>query len=259
MADPAITSLVPWFGSKRRLASRIVAELGDHRAYWEPVCGSMATLLSKPRASQETVNDLHGDLINLARCVQHAGVGPRLYRRLRRVLCSDAEYSTAVDRLAGACERSDFGGKSASGGTMSDLLTRIEEAHAAAYSRELAVLLKDCAARIRELEAELQGVSRTAAEWIQPRMDLLERIEKAAGPEDPLDLIAAAKKLPMTKDGVRVTPGDHIFVVHSEHDISEVSVGDYEKRTVTSRPDSCYQRTWHCYSTREAAEKERKA
>lgn len=36
---------------------------------------------------------------------------------------------------------------------MSELLARIEEAHAAAYSRELAVLLKDCAARIRELEA----------------------------------------------------------------------------------------------------------
>lgn len=143
---------------------------------------------------------------------------------------------------------------------MTDLLTRLDRASEAVHlaAEQLSSLLKQSAARIRELAAELQGVSRTAAEWIQPRMDLLERIEKAAGPEDPLDLIAAAKKLPMTKDGVRVTPGDHIFVVHS-HDISEVSVGDYEKRTVTSRPDSCYQRTWHCYSTREAAEKERKA
>lgn len=149
---------------------------------------------------------------------------------------------------------------------MTDLLTRLDRASEAVHlaaeapvAEQLSSLLKQSAARIRELAAELQGVSRTAAEWIQPRMDLLERIEKAAGPEDPLDLIAAAKKLPMTKDGVRVTPGDHIFVVHSEHDITEVSVGDYEKRTVTSRPDSCYQRTWHCYSTREAAEKERKA
>lgn len=112
---------------------------------------------------------------------------------------------------------------------MNDLLTRLDKASVIVFltaeegpASEMASLFKQASARIRELEAIVE-------------------------------------KLPMTKDRVRVTPGDHIFVVHSEHDISEVSVGDYEKRTVTSRPDSCYQRTWHCYSTREAAEKAREA
>lgn len=86
---PAITALAPWFGSKRTLAPRIVAALGPHAAYWEPFCGSMAVLLAKPRATMETVNDLHGDLINLARVIRDPFDGPRLYRRLRRTLCVD--------------------------------------------------------------------------------------------------------------------------------------------------------------------------
>lgn len=36
-----ITALAPWFGSKRTLAPRIIAELGKHSAYWEPFCGSL--------------------------------------------------------------------------------------------------------------------------------------------------------------------------------------------------------------------------
>ena len=56
-----INAIVPWFGSKRYLAPRIVEQLGPHRAYWEPFCGSLAVLLAKPVASQETVCDLHAE------------------------------------------------------------------------------------------------------------------------------------------------------------------------------------------------------
>jgi DNA adenine methylase len=83
---PKITALAPWFGSKRTLAPIIVEELGPHRDYWEPFCGSMAVLLAKPRATNETINDLHEDLINLARVVQAPDLAPKLYRRLRRTL-----------------------------------------------------------------------------------------------------------------------------------------------------------------------------
>lgn len=69
-AITAITAIAPWFGGKRNLAPAIVEELGPHRGYWEPFCGSLAVLLAKPRVSQETANDLHGDLINLARVLQ---------------------------------------------------------------------------------------------------------------------------------------------------------------------------------------------
>lgn len=97
--DMPIKALAPWFGSKRTLAPRIVAELGKHRAYWEPFCGSMAVLLAKPESSHETVNDLHGDLVNLIRVVQCPTRGPALYRRLRRVVLHDAiRYVNGVAR-----------------------------------------------------------------------------------------------------------------------------------------------------------------
>lgn len=99
-AAPAITALAPWFGGKRTLAPRIVAELGDHRVYWEPFCGSMAVLLVKPSCVMETVNDLNGDLVNLARVVQCPRLAPALYRRLRRVITSKA----LLDEAAAACK-----------------------------------------------------------------------------------------------------------------------------------------------------------
>lgn len=92
-----IKAIAPWFGGKRTLAPRIIAELGEHRAYWEPFCGSMAVLMAKPVASMETVNDLHGDLINLARVIRDRSSGPILYRRLRRTLMAKALHTEAAN------------------------------------------------------------------------------------------------------------------------------------------------------------------
>lgn len=91
--DPSmpITAIAQWYGGKRTLAPRIIAELGKHRAYWEPFCGGISVILSKAPCSMETVNDLHGDLINLARVVADSRLGPQLFRRLRRTLfCEQA-------------------------------------------------------------------------------------------------------------------------------------------------------------------------
>jgi len=90
-----VTALAPWFGSKRTLAPRIVEAIGPHTSYWEPFCGSMAVLLSKPRCRLETVSDLHGDLINLARVVRDPSASQELYRRARLTLCSDDELAAA--------------------------------------------------------------------------------------------------------------------------------------------------------------------
>lgn len=95
-----ITAIAPWFGSKRTLAPRIVQQLGKHRAYWEPFCGSMAVLLEKPESTTETVCDLHGDLVNLARTIQHPIEGPRLYRRLRRVLMADDLHTESLNEIS---------------------------------------------------------------------------------------------------------------------------------------------------------------
>lgn len=81
-----VTALAPWFGAKRTLAARIVEALGPHRAYWEPFCGSVAVLLAKPVSTSETVNDLHGGLVNLARVIQHEELSGKFYWRLRRTL-----------------------------------------------------------------------------------------------------------------------------------------------------------------------------
>lgn len=94
-----ITAIVPWFGSKRTLAPVIVSEFGPHVSYWDPFCGSLAVLLEKPECSSETVNDLHGDLINLARVLRHHHYGPRLYRRLRRTLIHEDLFGQAEEAI----------------------------------------------------------------------------------------------------------------------------------------------------------------
>lgn len=66
---PAISALAPYFGGKRTLAPRIVAELGPHKAYAELCMGSLAVLLRKDPAGMEIANDLYGSMINLARVV----------------------------------------------------------------------------------------------------------------------------------------------------------------------------------------------
>lgn len=87
-----ITAVAPWFGSKRTIASRIIEALGPHSAYWEPFCGSMAVLLAKEPCTMETVNDLHGDLVNLARVLRSESLAVDLYGRLSRTLMSEAIF-----------------------------------------------------------------------------------------------------------------------------------------------------------------------
>jgi len=91
-AAAPVTALSPWFGSKRTLAPRIVAELGPHNLYFEAFCASMATLIAKPPAPMEIVCDLHGDLVNMARVIQHPSLGAQFYRRCRRLLCSQEQF-----------------------------------------------------------------------------------------------------------------------------------------------------------------------
>lgn len=84
-----IKAIAPWFGGKRTLAPAIVKQLGKHTQYFEPFCGSMAVLMAKEPAQKETVNDLHGDLTNLARILQDKATAVELYDRLQRTLFSE--------------------------------------------------------------------------------------------------------------------------------------------------------------------------
>lgn len=96
--EPKITALAPWFGSKRNIAPAIVDELGKHRVYWEPFCGSCAVLLAKPPCVMETAVDLHGDLINLARVLQIELTAIDLYGRLNRLIFHEDLFKEAADR-----------------------------------------------------------------------------------------------------------------------------------------------------------------
>ncbi len=93
-----IKALAPWYGSKRTLAPQIVRALGPHRAYWEPFCGSLPVLLAKEPAQFETVNDLHGDLINLARVLAEEAAARELWQRLNRTLMHESLFREATER-----------------------------------------------------------------------------------------------------------------------------------------------------------------
>lgn len=90
-----VTTLAAWFGGKVGMAPTIVQWLGPHKSYVEPFAGGMAVLLAKPQCQFEMVNDLHGDIINLALTVQHAKWGAWLYRSLRRCLFNEVVFAFA--------------------------------------------------------------------------------------------------------------------------------------------------------------------
>jgi DNA adenine methylase len=88
-----IAAIAPWFGGKRSMAPIIVKQLGTmFKQYFEPFCGSMAVLFAMPLRQPmpaETVNDLHGDLINLARVLQSPFAIELYDRTMRTLVCED--------------------------------------------------------------------------------------------------------------------------------------------------------------------------
>ena len=83
---PKITAIAPWFGATRMYASAVGEACRGAVRVCIPFAGSMtevpAILAAGARAV--TCNDAHGHLINMARVMADARLGPRLYRRLRR-------------------------------------------------------------------------------------------------------------------------------------------------------------------------------
>ncbi len=93
-----IKAIVPYYGGKRKGGRQIIELFGSHRVYWEPFCGSMAVLMLKPTCEMETVNDLHGDLINLARVIQDKELGFELYDKLMRTCYAEQFFREAKER-----------------------------------------------------------------------------------------------------------------------------------------------------------------
>lgn len=91
-----IGSIAPWFGSKRTLAPVIVRELGPHCSYWDPCCGSLAVPFAKRPCGMEVVNDLHRDLINLARVVA-SNKAVELYEAAQRQFMATDLFAESKD------------------------------------------------------------------------------------------------------------------------------------------------------------------
>lgn len=96
-----LTSVAPWFGAKRSLAPIIAQELGPHRAYCEPFCGSLAVLFALKPCSMEIANDLNGDLINLVRVLASPHYTD-LAERVARTLMAHELYRESAAIVADA-------------------------------------------------------------------------------------------------------------------------------------------------------------
>lgn len=66
MAQP----ILPWIGSKRRLAKHLLPLFPEHGCYVETFAGAAALFFAKERSSVEVLNDVNSDLVNLYRVVE---------------------------------------------------------------------------------------------------------------------------------------------------------------------------------------------
>lgn len=83
----------PYYGSKGRLASRIVDLMPRHRVYVEPFAGSAAVLFAKTPAPVEIVNDLDRNVITFFRVLRTREAD--LARALRLTPYAREEYAAA--------------------------------------------------------------------------------------------------------------------------------------------------------------------
>lgn len=90
-------------GAKSRLADWIVNNMPKHNVYLEPYAGSLSVLLNKPRCHIETVNDLHGEVVNFFRVLRDKP--DELKRLIEFTPYSREEYDLAYQDSVSEIER----------------------------------------------------------------------------------------------------------------------------------------------------------
>ena len=70
--DAKTSPIIPWMGSKRRLAKHLLPLFPEHGCYVELFAGGAALFFLRDTPARcEVLNDINGDLVNLYHVVQH--------------------------------------------------------------------------------------------------------------------------------------------------------------------------------------------
>ncbi len=85
-----LPSPLKWYGGKRYMAEKIIAEMPPHKHYCEPFAGGLGVLLAKdPEGVSEVVNDLHQDLVNFWSVLRDQTKFGQLQRKLEATPMSE--------------------------------------------------------------------------------------------------------------------------------------------------------------------------
>lgn len=90
-------------GAKNRITNWICSYIPKHSIYLEPFAGSLAVLFNKPRCHIETVNDLHGEVVNFFRVLRDNQ--EELRRRIELTPYSREEYDKSYEQTEDSVER----------------------------------------------------------------------------------------------------------------------------------------------------------
>jgi len=93
--------ILPYLGSKHRIARHIVRCFPPHTTYVEPFAGSASVLLAKPRSPVEVYNDLDSRVVSLFRILRSPARAELLRRACELTPFAREEYSTAPLRETG--------------------------------------------------------------------------------------------------------------------------------------------------------------
>lgn len=88
---------ITWFGSKARLANKIIALFPNHHTYVDLFGGSGAVLLAKQRSAVEVYNDIDQGLFNLFRVLRDPDMSSKLLDACLMTLYAKSEFEFAAE------------------------------------------------------------------------------------------------------------------------------------------------------------------
>ncbi len=82
--------VIPYFGGKSRLATKIIKRIPVHTCYVEVFAGGASVFFAKQPSKAEVINDMDLDLVTLYRVIKHHP--EELYRQYKFTLVSRADF-----------------------------------------------------------------------------------------------------------------------------------------------------------------------